>query len=295
MSGNTRDPGRSTLDRLFSLLDAFDGRDMTLSEIATRTGLPRSTAHRVLTSLTQWGGIERAPSGCYRIGVKFWELGATAHKPRNLRAVAHPFMQELHLACGENVQLAIEYHETALVIENVANARSVPTLTELGSQLPLHATGVGKVLLAFGPDELRAAQYQQRLRRYTPYTLVLPGRLASSLAQTRATGLGTTVEELSLGASSIAVPVFDTRGQAIAALGIVAHTNATMDRYAEKLRASSQRISRLLRDQERRDSGDDGSVHQLGSPKWRLSHPHWSSLNVSASEGKPVSMPVGTR
>lgn len=257
MSGNARDVGRTTLDRLFALLDVFDGGDLTLGEIAARADLPASTTHRLLASLSAWGGVERAPSGRYRIGVRLWELGTTAHAPRRLRSLALPVMQHLHLSTRENIQLAIEDHGAALVVELITGTHAVPTVTELGTRLPLHATGVGKVLLAHGSSEPVERLHRRGLRRFTPYTLVMPGRLAASLARTRESGVGAVREEMTLGASSLAVSITDSDGRTRASLGVVAHSGMDLEGHVRRLRAAADEISHLLIERELLD--DDSS------------------------------------
>lgn len=145
MSGNARDPGRSTIDRVLTLLDVFDGGDLTLAEIAVRSGLPLTTCHRLLAILERWEGVERLPSGQYRIGVHLWEIGTWA-AATSLREIALPFMQDLYESTRENVQLAIRDHHSALIIERLTGLRAVRTVSWVGRRLPLHATGVGKLL-----------------------------------------------------------------------------------------------------------------------------------------------------
>jgi len=256
MSGNAREAGRSTLDRLFALLDVFDGSDLTLGEIAERADLPPSTTHRMLAALSEWSAIERATSGRYRVGVRLWELGTTAATPRHLRSAALPGMQELHQATKENVQLAIEDRGGALVVEKVTGAHAVPTVTELGGRLPLHATGVGKVLLAHANGDLLEHMHRNGLRRYTAYTLAMPGRLASSLSQTRDSGVGAVREEMTLGASSLAVPIVDAIGRTTAALGIVAHSRFELGRHVGRLRRAADEVSRLMIEQDTLDDLD---------------------------------------
>ena len=173
MSGNAREPGRSTIDRLLTLLDVFDGTDLTLAEIAERAGLPLTTAHRMLCALERWGGIERAPSGHFRVGVRLWELGTRAAIPSGLREAALPLMQNL-CESTTNVQLAIRDGYDALIIERLKGLRAVPTVTEVGGRLPLHATGVGKVLLAAAPADDLVRLLQRGLARWTPYTMTTP-------------------------------------------------------------------------------------------------------------------------
>jgi DNA-binding IclR family transcriptional regulator len=245
MSGNAREAGRTTIDRLLSLLDAFDGADLSLAEVAERSRLPLTTAHRMLGALQAWGGVERGPSGRYRVGLRIWELGTKASAPVSLREIALPVLQELCAATRENVQLAIRDHHSALVIERLAGPRAARTRTEVGGRLPLHATGVGKVLLAAEPALLREL-IAVGLCRYTRHTMVMPGGLAASLARTRATGIATVIEEMTLGTNSLAAPVTDAGGTVRAALGVVGPSYVPPMRYAAALRSAALQVSRRV-------------------------------------------------
>jgi DNA-binding IclR family transcriptional regulator len=108
-------------------------------------------------------------------------------------------------------------------VERISGRESVPVISHVGSRLPLHATGVGKVLLAWAPDDVRERALAAPAR-VTRHTVVEPGRLRRQLAEVRRRGYARTAEEMSLGASSVAVPVTTVRdgNQAVAgALGIV--------------------------------------------------------------------------
>jgi DNA-binding IclR family transcriptional regulator len=96
----------------------------------------------------------------------------------------------------------------------------VPVVSRVGSRLPMHATGVGKVLLAHAPEDV-LADVLGRLTRVTAYTITQPARLLDQLRRVRAEGYATTGEEMSLGACSVAVPVLGPAGDVAAALGIV--------------------------------------------------------------------------
>lgn len=247
MSGNAREPGRSTVDRLLTLLDVFDGGDLSLVEVADRSRLPLSTAHRMLAALESWGGVERGTSGRYRVGVRLWALGARASAPSAMREAALPVMQDLYEATHENVQLAIREGHSALVVERLTGMRSVVTRTEVGGRLPLHATGVGKVLLAAEP-RLLPELYAGGLRRYTRHTVVLPQRLAAALTRIRETGVAYAAEEMTLGAGSVATPVVGAGGTVRAALSIVAHSHIELSRFAGVLHRASRELSRRLDD-----------------------------------------------
>jgi DNA-binding IclR family transcriptional regulator len=242
----TDGPRRSVVRRLLSVLDTFDAATPTqsLTEIAARTELPLPTAHRLLAELTGGGWLERLPDGRYRVGLRLWKLGTLAPSYRNLRELALPYMQDLYHATHENIQLAVLDGRTALCVENINSVRSVPTRTRIGGRLPLHATGVGKVLLAAAGAELLTSLAEKGLRRFTRYTIIEPGRLSRALATVRDEQLAFSREEMTLGACSVAAPVVKPDGGVVAAVSIVAHSSVDIDRLAYAVRTAASGISR---------------------------------------------------
>lgn len=226
MAGNTREAGRSVASRLLAILDAFDidHLRLSLSEIARRADLPLATTHRLVRELTEWRGLERDADGLYRIGTRAWEVGLLSPLHTRLREVALPYLQSLYETSRENVQLAVLDGHDAMYVEKLAGHRSVPIVTRIGGRLPLHATGVGKALLAWSAPAFVDEVLSRPLARVTRYTVVEPGRLERELADTRQRGYAVTREEMTLGTCSVAAPVLDTDGVPVAAVGLVVHT-----------------------------------------------------------------------
>jgi DNA-binding IclR family transcriptional regulator len=248
MAGNAREPGRSVSSRLLAVLGTFDERhrQQTLSAIARRADVPLPTAHRLVGELEQWGALRRRADGEYEIGRRLWDVGLLAAVQQDLREVALPHLQDVYATTGETVHLAVREGTSALYVERIVGRSSARVLSRTGSRLPLHATAVGKVLLAAAPpDVVRAALTAPA--RVTARTIVEPGRLARDLAEVRRRGYGRTAEELTPGAWSIAVPVTTPSGETVAALGIVVAT-ATRDlvRLVPVLQVAALGVGRSL-------------------------------------------------
>ncbi|SCX45811.1 transcriptional regulator, IclR family [Klenkia marina] len=254
MAGGGAHPGRSVTSRALRVLDAFDADHprLTLSEIAERSGMPLTTAHRLLAELSAWGALVRRPDGRYVVGRRLWDLGLLAPVQAELRQVASPFLLDVHTATRDTVHLAVRDGLDALYVDRVSGRESVPVVSQVGSRLPLHAVGVGKVLLAAAPPEV-VEDVLRAPSRQTRHTIVDPVRLARELAEVRRSGAARTSEEMSLGAASVAVPVVVARGGAptvvAAALGIVVPTHRAerdLPRLVPVLQVAARGIAREL-------------------------------------------------
>jgi DNA-binding IclR family transcriptional regulator len=221
MAGNTSSPGASVTSRALALLGAFDDdhRRLSLTELAERAELPLPTAHRLVAELVEWGALARGASGRYVVGRRMWDLGLLAPVQAGLVETASPFLHDLYGATLATVHLAVRDGQEVLYLDRLRGHTSVPIVSTVGSRLPMHATGVGKVLLAHAPAEVQQ-QVLAELPRITPYTITQPGRLDRQLRQVLRDDYATTVEEMSLGACSVGVQI-RRRGEEVAALGIV--------------------------------------------------------------------------
>lgn len=247
MAGNVATPGTTVTSRALALLGAFDEqhRRLRLTEMARRAAVPVPTAHRLAAELLAWGALSRHDNGDYMIGRRLWDLGLLAPRQTGLRQVAEPFLHDIYAATLATVHLAVREGAEVLYLDRLAGHASVPIVSRVGSRLPLHATAVGKVLLAYAPEDVLRTVLGT-LTRVTPYTITQPGLLRAQLARVRVDGFATTTEEMSLGASSVAVPI-QHGDEVVAALGIVVPSlRRDRTRLAGALRVAAQGVSRML-------------------------------------------------
>jgi DNA-binding IclR family transcriptional regulator len=218
-------PGASVLGRAVALLHAIgeDDDTVSLAELARRTGLPRSTVHRLVGELQALGMLDRTPHGAVTLGARLWELGELAPLSLRLRERALPHLQTLYEATGENVQLAVLSGTDALYVARVTGTTSIPTITRMGGRLPLHTTGVGKALLAQQDDAWLADFLSAPLSRETAFSITDQGRLLADLRLARERGYATTRQEMTLGNVSIAAALPPVVGLPPAAIGVVTH------------------------------------------------------------------------
>lgn len=248
MAGHAAQRGVSVTARALSLLGAFDSNHLrlTLSELARRSGMPVATAHRLASELVAWGALARGETGSYQVGQRIWELGLLAPVPSGLRQVAAPFLQDVYKATFATVHFAVREGTKALYLERISANDSIPVVSRVGGRLPLHTTGVGKVLLAHAPDDVRA-RVLAHLSWVTRYSITDRTLLEEQLSAVRREGYAHTQEEMSLGACSLAVPVRDREGEVVAALGVVvAQLDPARGRLVAALTVAANGIQRCM-------------------------------------------------
>jgi DNA-binding IclR family transcriptional regulator len=211
-----------------TVLDSFsrDRPVQRLGEIQQATGLASATTYRLVSELVEWGGLERVARGRYRIGMRLWQLGSLAPQARNLRDVALPFLQDLLDVTHEVAHLVVLDEGQALYLERLMSRPEVHVRSRVARRLPLHATGPGKVLLAFSPPELVEQVIGKGLPRMARNTITDPVRLRRAFDDICATGYCLSRDEMTDGASSVAAPVRGARGEVIAAVSVVVPTGS---------------------------------------------------------------------
>lgn len=236
------------LVRAFRLLDAFgpEAPELTVRELAARSGVPRSTTHRLVGELLDWGALERGTRGV-RLGVKLFELGAMVPTPHRLVASASPYLHTLREATGLTANLAIREGDHVVYLEKIgARDLRVPH-SRLGGRGELHATALGKAILAFSMpgsvDEFLARPHPA----LTGATITDPDALRTELARVRRAGAAFDLAESFDGLFCVAAPVRDRRGRAIAALSVTGATaRAQAERYAPAVIATARALEREL-------------------------------------------------
>lgn len=248
MARTTGPRGRTVTAKALAVLGSFgaDRPSLSLSDIARRADLPVSTARRLIGELAAWGALERTQDGSYRVGMRLWEVGSLAPRPRDLRDAARPFLQDLHDAARQNVQLVVLDGVEAVCVERVHGPRSVRTEIDVGDRLALHATAAGKALLAFSPPDLLREVEAAGLERFTVDTIVEVEALAVELRRIQQEGLASSVGERAAGAAGVAAPILGVDRHAIGAISIVAPIGTDLARLGPAVRAAAITVSRVV-------------------------------------------------
>jgi IclR family transcriptional regulator, KDG regulon repressor len=219
--------GRQNLKSMFKMLDVLEcfsavDRELSVVEIARRTGLPRTTVHRIVDSLRALGLLEQEASReRYRLGLKLFELGNTALANLPLYREAPPYVDTLARLSGEDVHLCVFDGSQMVFVEraerDAGGGRPHNTLTRMEAT-PCHSTGVGKAALAFQPEAAVERVVRLGLRPFTRNTIVDPAALRRELAAIRARGYAIDDCEHEPGLRCVAAPIRNAAGRVFAGI-----------------------------------------------------------------------------
>ncbi len=220
-----RTPGLTqSVTRALNILQCFTDETpmMRVSDISARLDLTASLVSRLLQTLEHEGFVERdEETGFYRTGKAIIALATVALNHNRLNVEALTEMQAVAAESGLGVNLSVLDGESIFYLASVDGKHTPRPYTLTGRRNPLHATGMGKVLLAYAPDSVRADLLNRlTLNAYTPHTLADREQLAAELELVRGRGWATEIEELAFGRACIASPIRDRMGKVVAAISI---------------------------------------------------------------------------
>jgi DNA-binding IclR family transcriptional regulator len=234
----------SVLGKAHRILGAFDIDDdgLSLTEMAHKSGVPKTSTYRVAQALVEWGVLERVGSD-YRLGIKLFELGARVPRIRILRETVHPYVSRLQVSTNETVHLAVLDGLDSFFLEKETGFTQDPRPTRTAGRTYLHCSATGKVLLAFNPPEVLDAVVERGLARRTPRTITNPKILREKIAEVRERGYAVEQEELTTGYMAVAVPIVGDERIGVGAISICAPTfRADVPRYLQSLQAVRQQV-----------------------------------------------------
>lgn len=208
-----------SVERAFAVLQSLASGPAGVSEVAERTGLPKSTASRLLSTLVEIGAVEQSELlGVYGLGELIIDLSAAASPGRNLVTLVRPHLQELVAEIGEAAGLGMLDGFAVYYYDQVDSDHEVQVRDWTGESVDAHVVSSGLVLMAWADDELRGEFLRRPLARWTDRTMTDPAQLARRLDEVREAGFAWVYEEMSEGLNSVAAPIFNPAGTAIAAI-----------------------------------------------------------------------------
>lgn len=223
-----------------------------LADLCKEIGLPSSTVFHLAKTMVGLGLLrQEEESKRYRIGRQLFSLAAGALDEHELLAIAHPVLAELAQKAGETSHIGVRMGHEAVIISRCDGPSAIRVAERIGAPRPLHATAMGKVLLAQLPDdEVQAYLNSRTLRRVTSKTIIDPEALRMTVEEIRRSGVGFDDGEYIIDGRCVAAPVRDFRGGVVCAIGISAPTwRLGIERVAaaqEYVRSAAAELSAAL-------------------------------------------------
>jgi DNA-binding IclR family transcriptional regulator len=225
-----------SVERAFGVLQALAGGPAGVSEVAARTGLPKSTVSRLLSTLVELGAVEQSELlGVYGLGELIIDLSAAASPGRNLVAIARPHLVELVSEIDEAAGLGMLDGDQVYYWDQVDGGHEVLVRDWTGESVDAHVVSSGLVLLAYAPDELRKEFLARPRKAWTEHSVTDPELIARRLSEIRRAGFAWVYEEMSEGLNSVAAPIVNPAGTVIAAV----HAHGPSYRFPPDGRAAS--------------------------------------------------------
>lgn len=250
---------RSGKSRLSSVANAIrlvkvfseDEYEIGISNLARRLQLGKSTVHRLASTLIEADFLEKNPdTGAYRLGLALFELGALVRRKMDFANEARPYLKSLMEKTSETVHLAVLDHDSVLYINTIASRQAIRMSSTVGARVPSYCSSEGKVLLAFRPAEVVERRIAAGLAAWTPKTITKPRELREELAAVRSRGYAIDDEQTELGLRSVAAPIRNHRGEAIAAISIAGPvprvSKKVLQGYASDVVTAGNAISQRL-------------------------------------------------
>ncbi len=242
---------------ILRLLAQGSGR-LGLGEVAASLGLAKGTAHGILRTLQSVDFVEQdRATGKYQLGAALLHLGTSYLDINELRSRSLNWADALAARSGEAVRLGVPLEGKVLIVHHVFRPDDTFQTLDVGSLLPLHASALGKVLLAFGATPVEPL-LEAEPESYTRHTLISPQALNQALGEIREAGWAAAVQETVMGEADIAVPIRGQGGLVIGAVGV----SGTVERVCDSKGRPQPSLVGLTRDAARAISRD------LGAARW---------------------------
>jgi len=235
ISNRKRAPKRGSIqsvDRAARILKALAAgpRRLGVSELADRLQLSRPTVHGLLQTLLAHGFVEQdRDSDKYQLGAGLLQLGNSYLDLNELRGRSIVHAERLAERTDAAVRVGVMHGATVVVVHHVFRPDTTLQILEVGAELPVHASALGKAILAFAPAELLEDLLAEAPAKLTSRTLA-PAALRKELASTRESGIARERDEAVLGESSVAGAIFDHSGHAVGSIGVVGDTDRILPR-----------------------------------------------------------------
>ena len=213
-----------SVDRAMQLLKLIGKKKegCGVTELANQVDINKSSVYKILITLAKYGLIEQDPStGKYRLSFGLLELSSSLLESLDLRTQAYPYLLELEKATNEVIHLVVLDQGEVVYIEKLEGNETLRMHSKVGRRAPVHCTGVGKAILAYLPShEVDSILEKHGMAKHTEYTITDKKTFYRELERVRQQGYALDEEENELGIKCVGAPIFDHRGQVIAAISV---------------------------------------------------------------------------
>ena len=243
-----------SLYKAIKLLDCFSvtSPERGISELAEMTGMLKSTVHNIVTTFEKCRILEKIPdNNKYRLGLKILQLGNSFLATNDLRNNIKPFLDRISNISSENVYFVVLSDDEVLYLDAVYPNAFTTGRTVTGKKAPLFCTGVGKAILAnLIPEDIKRI-ISEGMPRFTPNTITDENKLMEELALIKSRGYAIDNMEHEYGIKCVAVPLFNSRGNVVAAISVsgpsLRFSDDKINEYAELLLKVSEDIKGIFK------------------------------------------------
>lgn len=218
-----------SIERAFAILELFQqtGRaEASVKEISVALDMNKSTTFGLINTLTNLGYLQQnADNSKYALGLKLLNFSNTVKVQNIIIRTVHPYLEQISRKYCETVHCAVQYADSVIYVDKVEATGSIFISTQVGTRNDLHCTGVGKCILAYLPQEVQERVYAGSLKTMTYNTITNSEQLRQEVQRVREVGYATDNEEISLGLTCLAVPVFSGPGKVGCAISVSGMTS----------------------------------------------------------------------
>ncbi len=239
-----------SVEKAFQILELTGIEKKYLIEISNELGIPKSTAFFLVDTMEKLGYLRKNPrTKQYSLGIKTFQLGESFLRQVDLRSTIKPYIKHISEKTEETVHVAIWSNNEAIYVDK-QEGRVINVYSQIGSRAELHASAVGKAILAFQSDEIKKLKLTGELKKHTQYTITNINELIKELDLIKQQGYAIDNQELALGFSCVAVPIINAYGDVCAAISVSGNTASLRDEkikeYIPFLIENSRKISKEI-------------------------------------------------
>ncbi|WP_101845181.1 IclR family transcriptional regulator [Halobacillus sp. Marseille-P3879] len=237
--------------KILNLYKTSKSKELSVTDISSQVNLPKSTAHRLITTLRREGFLSQNPrNGKYRLGLSLLTLGGVISVHKEIYRDTFPFVEQLVRKLDETCQICLLEEEHLVFYYRVHRNEPENLETNEGRKGPIHCTSSGLVLLAYQDLAFKEQVLSNPLRRYTPYTVTDPDKLLARLQSIEKEGFAFCEGEYYKGFSSVAVPIRDYSSNVVSSLTMISPTKRIKEKdlffYVNHLKETASDISEEL-------------------------------------------------